>query len=109
MTEIIDLSMPVHGDMVVFPRVARPVIAMLENWEEFAERIGAAQYGTTWLTASCVIVQGDHVGTHIDSLRHLRDDARLARKAFPLSIVMVMACCWISGTNPSVMASLWMI
>ena len=75
MTKIIDLSMKVHGDMIVFPRVARPIIAMLENWEEFAERIGAAKYGTTWLTASCVVVQGDHVGTHIDSLRHLRDDA----------------------------------
>jgi kynurenine formamidase len=75
MTKLIDLSMPVHGDMIVFPRVARPIISMLENWEEFAERIGAAQYGTTWLTASCVIVQGDHVGTHIDSLRHLRNDA----------------------------------
>jgi kynurenine formamidase len=75
MTKLIDLSMPVHGDMIVFPRVARPIISMLENWEEFAERIGAAQYGTTWLTASCVIVQGDHVGTHIDSLRHLRKDA----------------------------------
>jgi kynurenine formamidase len=75
MARIIDLSMPVHGDMIVFPRVARPVIAMLENWEEFARNIGAAEYGTTWLTASCVVVQGDHVGTHIDSLRHLRDNA----------------------------------
>jgi kynurenine formamidase len=75
MTKLIDLSMPVHGDMIVFPRVARPVIAMLEDWEQFAERIGAAQYGATWLTASCVVVQGDHVGTHVDSLRHLRKDA----------------------------------
>ena len=75
MAQLIDLSMPVHADMMVFPRVARPVIAMLEDWEQFAERIGAAQYGTTWLTASCVVVQGDHVGTHVDSLRHLRKDA----------------------------------
>jgi kynurenine formamidase len=75
MAKVIDLSMDVHGDMVVFPRVARPVIAMVEDWEEFATGIGAAEYGTTWLTASCVVVQGDHVGTHIDSLRHLRDDA----------------------------------
>ena len=75
MTTLIDLSMKVHGDMIVFPRVARPIIAMLETWEEFAERIGAAKYGATWLTASSVVVQGDHVGTHMDSLRHLRDDA----------------------------------
>jgi kynurenine formamidase len=60
---------------VVFPRVVRPVIAMVENWEEFAQGIGAAQHGVKWLTASCVVVQGDHVGTHIDSLRHLRDNA----------------------------------
>jgi kynurenine formamidase len=75
MTQIIDLSMEVSGDMVVFPRVARPVLAMLESWEEFATNIGAAEYGATWLTAHYVVVLGDHVGTHVDSLRHLRDDA----------------------------------
>jgi kynurenine formamidase len=48
---------------------------MYENWREFAERIGAAAHGVDWLTASCMVVQGDHIGTHIDSLRHLRDDA----------------------------------
>ena len=30
MTKLIDLSMEVSGDMVVFPRVARPIMAMLE-------------------------------------------------------------------------------
>ncbi len=75
MTKLIDLSMEVSGDMVVFPRVARPVLAMLESWEEFATNIGAAEYGTTWLTAHYVVVLGDHVGTHVDSLRHLRSDA----------------------------------
>jgi kynurenine formamidase len=73
--KIIDLSMPVHNDMIAFPRVVRPSIAMYETWTEFAERIGAAAHGVDWLTASCIIVQGDHIGTHIDSLRHLRDDA----------------------------------
>ncbi|HMQ53417.1 MAG TPA: cyclase family protein [Anaerolineae bacterium] len=75
MTKLIDLSMEVSGDMMVFPRVARPVLAMLESWEEFATNIGAAQYGTTWLTAHYVAVLGDHVGTHVDSLRHMRKDA----------------------------------
>ena len=75
MTKLIDLSMEVSADMVVFPRVARPVLAMLESWEEFATNIGAAEYGTTWLTAHYVVVLGDHVGTHIDSLRHLRKEA----------------------------------
>ena len=51
MTKLIDLSMEVSADMVVFPRVAPPIMAMLESWEEFATNIGAAQYGATWLTA----------------------------------------------------------
>lgn len=72
---IIDLSMAVHNDMVAFPRVVRPSIAMYEDWRQFAERIGAAQYGVDWLTASCMVVLGDHIGTHLDSLRHLRADA----------------------------------
>lgn len=74
-TKIIDLSMEVSGDMVVFPRVARPILSMLESWQEFAEKIGAAEYGADWLTAHYVVVMGDHVGTHVDSLRHMRDDA----------------------------------
>ncbi|MFQ5610504.1 MAG: cyclase family protein [Anaerolineae bacterium] len=75
MTTLIDLSMEVSGDMVVFPRVARPILAMLESWEEFAANIGAAEHGADWLTAHYVVVLGDHVGTHVDSLRHMRDDA----------------------------------
>lgn len=75
MTKLIDLSMEVSADMVVFPRVAPPIMAMLENWEEFATNIGAAQYGATWLTAHYVVVLGDHVGTHVDSLKHMRPDA----------------------------------
>jgi kynurenine formamidase len=67
--------MPVHNDMVVFPRVVRPSIAMYETWSQFAERIGATKYGVDWLTATCIVVLGDHIGTHMDSLRHLRDDA----------------------------------
>lgn len=73
--KLIDLSMPVHNDMVAFPRVVRPSMAMYESWQEFAERIGAAKFGVKSLTASYMIVMGDHIGTHIDSLRHLRDNA----------------------------------
>jgi kynurenine formamidase len=75
MTKIVDLSMEVSADMMVFPRVARPVMAMLESWEEFAENIGAAKYGTTWLTAHYVVVLGDHVGTHVDTMKHMRKGA----------------------------------
>jgi kynurenine formamidase len=67
--------MPVHNDMVAFPRVVRPSLAMYETWQEFAERIGAAKYGVDSLTASYLVVLGDHIGTHMDSLRHLRNDA----------------------------------
>jgi len=72
---LIDLSMPVHNDMVTFPRIVKPALEMYESWTEFAERIGAAQYGVPWLTASYSVTLSDHVGTHIDSLRHLRDDS----------------------------------
>ena len=73
---LIDLSMRVHNDMVAFPRVVRPSMAMYEDWKQFAERIGAAQarrrLAHRQLPRSSL---GDHIGTHIDSLRHLRDDA----------------------------------
>ena len=44
-TRLVDLSMPVHNDMITFPRIVRPALVMYESWEEFAERIGAAKYG----------------------------------------------------------------
>ena len=72
--KLIDLSMPVHNDMVTFPRIVKPTLEMFETWEEFAERIGAAQYGATWLTATYRIELSDHVGTHMDSLRHMNED-----------------------------------
>src|SRR4249920_830909 len=72
---LVDLSMQVHNDMVAFPRVVRPSMAMYETWQQFATNIGAAKFGVTSLTASYMVVTGDHIGTHIDSLRHLREDA----------------------------------
>ena len=71
-TRLVDLSMLVHNDMVTFPRIVRPALVMYESWEEFAERIGAAKFGATSLTASYMVVLSDHVGTHMDSLKHLR-------------------------------------
>ncbi len=75
MRRLIDLSMPVQNGMVTFPRIVPPTMLMCETWQQFAERIGASKYGADWLTAHYLIVIGDHIGTHIDSLRHLRDDA----------------------------------
>lgn len=72
---LIDLSMAVHNNMMTFPRVVRPSLTMQESWQEFAERVGAAKHGVNWLTAHYRIEIGDHIGTHMDSLRHMRDDA----------------------------------
>jgi kynurenine formamidase len=71
MRRIVDLSMPVHADMLTFPRVPPPALVVYESHEEFAERIGAAEHGVTSLTASNLVVVNDHVGTHCDSRRHI--------------------------------------
>jgi len=72
---LIDLSMPVHNEMITFPRVVRPALVMYETWQGFAERIGATKYGVDSLTAHYMVVLGDHIGTHMDSLRHMRENA----------------------------------
>jgi kynurenine formamidase len=63
--------MPVHNDMVTFPRVPSPALCVYESHTEFAERIGAAEYGVDSLTASYLIVVNDHVGTHLDARKHI--------------------------------------
>lgn len=75
MTRLVDLSMDVHMDMLTFPRVPPPILSLYESWTEFAERIGAAEYGATSLTASYVVVQNDHVGTHMDARKHIVPEA----------------------------------
>ena len=72
MKRIIDLSMPVHMDMVsTCPRVPPPALTVYESHEDFATRIGAAEYGVDSLTASYLVVQNDHVGTHLDARKHI--------------------------------------
>jgi kynurenine formamidase len=68
---IVDLSMPVHAEMLTFPRVPPPALCVYESHTEFAERIGAAEYGVDSLTASYLIVVNDHVGTHLDARKHI--------------------------------------
>ena len=75
MRRLVDLSMPVHADMLTFPRVPPPALCVYESHTEFAERIGAAQYGVDSLTASYLVVQNDHVGTHCDARKHIVPDA----------------------------------
>ena len=74
-TRLIDLSMSVDNDMVSFPKIVKPSLEMYQTWEEYATAIGADEHGVTWLTATYRVELSDHLGTHMDSLRHLRDDA----------------------------------
>ena len=75
MTRIVDLSMPVHADMITFPRVPAPSLLVNESHAEFAERIGAAAHGVDMLTAHYMVIQDDHVGTHCDARKHIVPDA----------------------------------
>jgi kynurenine formamidase len=79
--------MPVHADMLTFSRVPPPALCVYESHEQFAERIGAAAYGVTSLTASNLVVVNDHVGTHCDSRRHIVPDAGGA-ETIPLEYCM---------------------
>jgi kynurenine formamidase len=81
---LIDLSMPVKEGMMTFPRVAPPRIRMLESWEEFADNIGAGQYGEHWLTAHYTVSQSDHAGTHVDALKHVRGPDAPGPEGIPL-------------------------
>jgi kynurenine formamidase len=71
MRRIVDLSMPVHPDMLTFPRVPPPALCVYESHTDFAQRIGAAEHGVDSLTASYLVVQNDHVGTHLDARKHI--------------------------------------
>lgn len=84
MPRLIDLSMPVHNDMVTFPRIDPPSLDLYETWEEFATGIGAAEYGVTWLTASYKVTSSDHVGTHMDAVKHLRGPESPGPEGIPL-------------------------
>lgn len=76
--------MPVHRDMLTFPRVPPPTLLLYESWSEFAERIGAAEHGADWLTASYLVIQNDHVGTHCDAVKHLRGPDAPGVEGIPL-------------------------
>jgi kynurenine formamidase len=84
MTRLVDLSMPVHADMLTFPRVPPPSLLLYESWTDFAERIGAARYGATSLTASYLVIQNDHVGTHCDAVKHIRGPEAPGVEGIPL-------------------------
>jgi len=74
-TKLIDLSMEVYRGMMTYPNVVKPSIVDMETHEEMARSIGTDQYGINAITNHCMIVTGDHIGTHIDSRGHIKPDA----------------------------------
>ena len=72
---IIDLSMEVFRGMITYPNVVKPVITEMETHCEMAKSIGTDEYGIHEITNHCMIVTGDHIGTHIDSWGHVKPDA----------------------------------
>jgi kynurenine formamidase len=72
---LIDLSMEVHQGMMTYPNVAKPVIVEMETYSQMARSIGTDKYGVHEITNHCMVVTGDHIGTHIDSWGHVKPDA----------------------------------
>jgi len=73
--KLIDLSMDVYQGMMTYPNVAKPVIVEMETHAQMARSVGTDQYGVDEITNHCMIVTGDHIGTHMDSWGHVKPDA----------------------------------
>ena len=99
MRRIIDLSMPVHMDMLTFPRVPPPALTVYESHEDFADAHRRRRDGVDSLTASYLVVQNDHVGTHLDARKHIVPDAPAARRRSRSSTASRTACCSTSPTR----------
>lgn len=80
----VDLSMPVHQDMKVFPRLAQPKMEVVDSWSGFAKAIGADKFGEDHLTAHYSITVSDHAGTHIDALKHMGNEDSPGPEGIPL-------------------------
>ncbi len=65
--KLIDLSMEVYRGMMTYPNVTKPTIVEMETHREMAVSVGTDLYGVDEITNHCMIVTGDHIGTHIDS------------------------------------------
>ncbi|MEE9276371.1 MAG: cyclase family protein [bacterium] len=78
MPRIIDLSMPVHQRMQYYPGTVQPLIKLVEDTFESAQRIGTDKWGFPELFAHSVCIFSEHTGTHIDARNHggvVGDDA----------------------------------
>ena len=67
--------MEVFQGMMTYPNVAKPVIVEMETYSQMAKSVGTDQYGVNEITNHCMIVTGDHIGTHIDSWGHVNPTA----------------------------------
>ena len=74
-TRLIDLSMEVFQGMMTYPNVAKPVIVEMETYSQMAQSVGTDKFGVNEITNHCMIVTGDHIGTHIDSWGHVNPTA----------------------------------
>jgi kynurenine formamidase len=81
--KLIDLSMEVYKGMITYPNVAKPVITEMETQREMAISVGTSEYGVDEICNHCLVVTGDHIGTHIDSWGHVKPDAPRA-EAIPI-------------------------
>jgi kynurenine formamidase len=72
---LIDLTMEIFQGMVTYPSVTRPHIADMEDHRQMARSMGADAFGVTHLPNHCIIVTGDHIGTHLDSWGHVNPEA----------------------------------
>jgi len=74
-SRLIDLTMEIYQGMPTYPSVAKPFVHELENHEQMARSTGAWEFGLTHAPNHCVIVSGDHIGTHLDSWGHVKPGA----------------------------------
>ncbi|MDZ5697454.1 cyclase family protein [Chelativorans sp. M5D2P16] len=86
--KIIDLSMPVHNDMKLFPGIKPTSIEVYEDWEQAAKTLGTWDEGVKSLTAHYAITLSDHTGTHIDSVKHIRGADAPGPEGIPLDMCL---------------------
>jgi len=81
--KLIDLSMEVHKEMIVYGGVTPPFISEVHNHKEYARITGTDKLGIDHCNTG-IIIMGDHVGTHMDSWWHANPDAPGGTEAIPI-------------------------
>jgi len=81
--KLIDLSMEVHKEMVVYGGVTPPFISQVHDHKDYARITGTDKLGIDHCNTG-IIIMGDHVGTHVDSWWHANPDAPGGTEAIPI-------------------------